>query len=444
MGTRLELRQSMGQHMLLAPRMLQSIELLALPTLELDAFLRDEAEQNEALAVEESPRSEPFERVRARTSQDATARHDEWIQSQPARMSGRTERLCEEIALLGLDATTETWTCWLVARLDARGYLPYGEDELLASAALDGLSGGASALALAREALARLEPKGLGARDAIDALRRQLDPNHADFALLQSILSEFLGELARNRVPEVARALGVDIPRLRELLTQLSQLDPAPGAIDDDGPAPVLRPDLVVERDDQGAFEVRLERSHWPSVSLDARVQRLADDRAQPREVRSYLRGKLERARWLVDALELRGTTLLAIGRAVLAHQRAYLEHGAGHMVPLTMTAIATELGLHTSTVSRAVAGKYVQTPWGVLALRELFPQPAVDGAGARDDVREVVRELFSRENPRAPLSDDDAVAALAGRGLSLARRTVAKYRAELGIASSYLRRRYA
>jgi RNA polymerase sigma-54 factor len=94
--------------------------------------------------------------------------------------------------------------------------------------------------------------------------------------------------------------------------------------------------------------------------------------------------------------------------------------------------------------VSRAVAGKYVQTPWGVLALRELFPQPSVDGASARDDVREVVRELFLRENPSAPLSDDEAVAALAGRGLSLARRTVAKYRAELGIASSYLRRRYA
>jgi RNA polymerase sigma-54 factor len=434
----------MGQHMLLAPRMLQSIELLALPTVELDAFLQAEAEQNEALSVEEPPRSEPFERARVRVAQDATARHDEWIQSQPARGSGRTERLCEELALLELDSATEAWARWLVARLDARGYLPYDGDELLASAALDGLSGGASALELARAALAQLEPKGLGARDALDALRRQLDPNHPDFSLLQRILGEFLGELARNHNHEVARSRGHDLTRLSGLLAQLAALDPAPGAIDDEAPAPILRPDLVVERNDQGSFEVRLERSHWPSVSLDARVQRLANDRAQPREVRSYLRGKIERARWLVDALELRGTTLLAIARAVLAHQREYLEHGAGHLSPLTMTAIATELGLHTSTVSRAVAGKYVQTPWGVLALRELFPQPSVDGASARDDVREVVRELFLRENPSAPLSDDEAVAALAGRGLSLARRTVAKYRAELGIASSYLRRRYA
>ena len=433
----------MGQQMLLAPRMLQSIELLALPALELETFLREAAEQNEALVVEEPPRALPFEPARGRARADATERHDEWLQNQPDRHVDTLAELEAELALLGLDARVEAWSRWLLAQLDERGFLPWSEDELLARADLDGLEGGAPELLAARAALARLEPRGLGAHDAIEALLLQLDPADPDFGQLQRILREFVGELARNHLPAVARELAIDVRRLRELLARLAQLDPAPGAALRDGPAPLVHPDVIVERTEQGGFEVRLERSSWPSVSLDARVARLAQDPAQPREVQRYLRGKLESARWLVEAMELRGATLLAIGKALFAHQREFLERGPGHLVPLTMTALAEELGLHVSTVSRAVAGKHAQTPHGILALRELFPQAASNGEGVRDDVREAVRALFAAEDPAQPLSDDEAVARLAHEGHALARRTIAKYRAELGIPSSYLRRRH-
>jgi RNA polymerase sigma-54 factor len=440
---RIEFRQAMGQQMLLAPRMLQSIELLALPALELESFLREQAEQNEALVVEEPPRSLPSEPARSRARGDATERHDEWLQNQPDRHVDLSSQLEAELALLGLEPCTEAWSRWLLAQLDERGFLPWSDDELLARAELDGLEGGACGLAGARAALARLEPRGLGAHDAIEALLLQLDPADPDFAALQRILREFVGELARNHLPAVARELRIDVSRLRELLARLAQLDPAPGATLRDEPAPLVHPDVVVERDEQGCFEVRLERSSWPSVSLDARITRLARDPAQPREVQSYLRGKLERARWLVEAMELRGATLLAISKALFVHQRAFLERGHGHLVPLTMTALAEELGLHVSTVSRAVAGKHAQTPHGIVALRDLFPQAAADGELARDDVREAVRALFAGEDPAHPLSDDEAVERLARSGHALARRTVAKYRAELGIQSSYLRRRH-
>lgn len=434
----------MGQQMLLAPRMLQSIELLALPALELESFLREAAEQNEALVVEEPQRPLPPEPARGRARGDATERHDEWLQNQPDRHADALAPLEAELALLALDAATESWARWLLAQLDERGFLPWSEDELLARAELDGLAGGRAELASARAALARLEPRGLGAHDAIEALLLQLDPSDPDFGHLQRILREFVGELAKNHLPAVARELAIDVPRLRELLARLAQLDPTPGASLRDDPAPLVQPDLVVERTEQGAFEVRLDRSSWPSVSLDARVTRLASDPAQPREVQGYLRGKLERARWLVEAMELRGATLLAIGKALFAHQRAFLERGPGHLVPLTMTALAAELGLHVSTVSRAVAGKHAQTPQGIIALRELFPQAAADGELARDDVREAVRALFAAEDAAQPLSDDEAVERLAQAGHALARRTIAKYRAELGIPSSYLRRRHA
>ena len=443
MTPRIELRQAMGQQLLLAPRMLQSIELLALPALELEAFLREAAEQNEALVVEESARPLPLEPTRGRARGDATERHDEWLQNQPDRHVDTLAQLEAELALFGLDERVEAWSRWLLAQLDERGFLPWSDDELLARAALDGLDGGSPELSAARTALARLEPRGLGAHDAIEALLLQLDPGDPDFGPLQRILREFVGELARNHLPAVARELAIDVPRLRELLARLAQLDPAPGATLRDEPAPLVHPDVIVERAERGTFEVRLDRSAWPSVSLDARVTRLAQDPAQPREVQRYLRGKLESARWLVEAMELRGATLLAIAKALFARQRAFLEHGPGHLVPHTMTALAEELGLHVSTVSRAVAGKHAQTPHGIVSLRELFPQAAADGDGVRDDVREAVRALFAAENPARPLSDDEAVAQLAQAGHALARRTVAKYRAELGIASSYLRRRH-
>ncbi|MBM3989072.1 MAG: RNA polymerase factor sigma-54 [Planctomycetes bacterium] len=443
MAQRIELRQAMGQQMLLSPRMLQSIELLALPALELGTFLREAAEQNEALVVEEPALALPLERVRGRARADATVRHDEWLQNQPDRRVDTLAQLEAELALLGLDARVEAWSRWLLAQLDERGFLPWSDDELLARAARDGLDGGSSELLAARAALARLEPRGLGAHDAIEALLSQLDPCDPDFGPLQRILREFVGELARNHLPAVARELAIDMQRLRELLARLAQLEPAPGASLRDDPAPTVHPDVIVERTDHGTFEVRLEGSASPSLSLDARVTRLAADPAQPRDVQRYLRGKLESARWLVEAMELRGATLLAIARAIFARQREFLEHGPGHLVPFTMTALAEEIGLHVSTVSRTVAHKHAQTPHGIVALRELFPQAAAGGEGVRDDVREAVRALFATENPARPFSDDEVVAQLARSGHALARRTVAKYRAELGIASSYLRRRH-
>ena len=160
--------------------------------------------------------------------------------------------------------------------------------------------------------------------------------------------------------------------------------------------------------------------------------------------MRSYLRGKLDRARWLIDAMEQRERTLMRIATRTFEHQRAFLEQGPGHLVPLRMSDLADELEMHVSTVSRAVAGKYAQTPWGILPLRHFFQSSAgADEDSARDDVLQVVKEVFEGEDARAPLSDDQVVEAMKKRGWKLARRTVAKYRGELGIPSSYRRRKY-
>jgi RNA polymerase sigma-54 factor len=436
------LSQSLGQEMLLLPRMLQSIEILQLPVLELDAWLRQAVEENEALELGE--RVEPLERaerVRARVHQ-AALDHDEWLQSQPAREAGLTERLAEQLVLLDLDELTLGWTRLLIQHVDERGFLSVGDEELLAAARAAGLPGGESELANALRIVQSLEPRGVGARNAVEALLLQLEPDEPHYAQLRVLLEQFLDEIARNKLPSVARAMGLSMGELEILLARLRELDPRPAAQLDETCAPIVRPDVIVERDGDG-FSVRVDASGLPAVSIDREVESLARDRQQPRDVRRYLRGKLERARWIVDGLEQRGRTLQRVAAAVFQRQRAFLAHGPGHLAPLAMRDLADEVGLHVSTVSRAVAAKYATTPWGTFALRHFFQSAAGGADCARDEVREAVREIFAGEDARKPLSDDDVVEALKRRGLDLARRTVTKYRRELGLPSSYRRRRF-
>lgn len=430
------------QHMLLQPRMLQSIEMLQLATGELDAWLAEAAESNEALRVDAPPSVGESLSGRRGTWEDAEA-HDRMLREQPGRGPGLAAQVEEQLATSALEPEVEEWVRFLAGCLDERGFLSADDDTLLALALEQGLEGGRAELARASAALQSLEPRGLGARDAIEAMLLQLDPQDPDYALLCRLLEEFVEELARNKLPGVARALGLEIDELARLIDVLRELDPAPVAALVDEAAPLVRPDVIVEWDGEG-FELRLASGSRPAVGLDEDVVALARDRSQPADVRRYLRGKLDQARWIVEALEQRARTLERVARATFRRQRAFLDEGPGHLAPLRMGEIADELGIHVSTVSRAVAGKHAQTPWGVFPLRTFFQ--AATGGGeslARDEVRDRVREIVASEDPTRPLSDDEIVARLAESGARVARRTVAKYRGELGIPSSYRRRRY-
>ena len=208
---------------------------------------------------------------------------------------------------------------------------------------------------------------------------------------------------------------------------------------------PLGRPEVLVEARDDGGFDVRLDSSAWPTVEIDPAVEELARTSGRSSPLARYLRPKIESARSIQGALAQRQRTLARVAAALFAHQAQFLVHGPGRLAPLRMGALADELGLALSTVSRAISGKHAQTPWGILPLRWFFQAGAggVEGQ-TRDVLREAVRELFAGEDPRTPLSDDEALARLSARGFALARRTLAKYRSELGIASSYQRKRGA
>ena len=469
-----QMQQSLGQHMLLMPRMLQSVEVLQLPSAELEGWLRKAAEGNEALVVDAPPVSQgELAPIGRRGTREDSERHDEMLRNQPAPDRGPAARLEEQLALMEIEPALVPWVRFLIGCIDPSGYLSTDDETLLALGRDQGLEGDPGTLVRAIATLQLFEPRGIGARNAIEALLLQLDLDDPDAPLLRRLLEEFLEEVATNKLPSVARAMGLGMPELRALLDHLRELDPRPGASLNHSGAPLLRPDVVVERvhdldpevplsvsDDRRrdgdltlreGFEVRVDAAGIPAVRIDEHVSELARDRGQTTDVRRYLRGKLDRARWIVDAVKQRHETLARIAAAVFEHQREFLFEGPGHLAPLRMNRLAEELGIHVSTVSRAVANKYAQTPWGILPLRYFFQARAPGSSGrpgdsgaARDDVRDAVRAVIEAEDAARPLSDDEVTQALAERGHKIARRTVTKYRKELGIASSYRRRRYA
>ena len=442
-----QLQQTLGQHMVLLPRMLQSIEVLQLPGQELNAWLREAAEGNEALQVEERTPEAPDDQGeyqrRARGTREDSERYDEFLRNQPARERGLVEQVEEQLALLDIDPADREWARFLVQCLDPSGYLTADDEFLLREAAARGLQSDASRLERALEILSTLEPPGIGARNAVEALLMQIDPGDPDYDLLCALLHDYLSDVAKNKLPGVARAMGLTLADVQRLIERLRALDLRPAAQLDAEAAPALHPDVLVQTSASG-FEVLLDGSSQPVVSIAPDVQSFAKDRSQTTEVKRYLRDKIDRARWIVEAVEQRRETLGRIAGRLFEHQRGFLEHGTGHLVPLRMTDLAEELGIHVSTVSRGVAGKYAQTPWGILPLRHFFQGAAgADSGSARDDVRDAVREIFAGEDKTHPLSDDDVVGEMDRKGWKLARRTVAKYRKELGIPSSYRRRQY-
>lgn len=425
----LSLRQSQAlrQELLLLPQMLQSLELLALPALELSEWLEQQAEGNEALEVR---RPQP------------AAEHD-WWQDEPAREQSLEEHIEAGLALCELAPAQAAAVRWLATRLDARGWLCEDEEQLHAEGVRAGLWEPADALALRRAltCLQQLEPRGLGARDLTEAYLLQLEPRAADYALLARLVEEHIPDLAARRLHVIARSLGVELVRVEELCARLRALDPFPG-LRFAPAAAVIHPEVIVEPEADGGFEVRLDSRLWPSVRIDPSIEELAGSRGERSELARYLRPKLEAARSIRNALVHRQRTLARVAAAVFTRQARFLRDGAPAIVPLSMQDLAGELGLSLSTISRAVQGKHVQTPHGIFPLRRFFPAAVAETPGlTRDALAGAVRELYAAEDPSAPLSDTEALRRLEERGHRLARRTLAKYRAELGIPSSYARR---
>lgn len=418
------------QRLGLMPRMLQSVEILKLATTELLCRIDVELAQNETLELVRPAEPSPPRSRAARGGEDGGSMLD----AAPARPVDLYSHVQDEVGLLDIGPALAAAVLDLAARLDSDGFLSEAELQSIES----------SAEPLLREALAVLrgiEPRGLGASGPLDAMLAQVGPQDPDRPMIEALLGEHLEELGRNRFDRVARALELEVEELDLLLQKVGRLRTHPGrsfALDG---APAVRPDVVVRTVD-GRFEVAVDELALPVLDLNGDYVKLAADRGQPPAVRRYLRGKLRSAQDLIDAVAYRRQTLCEVAAAILAEQRGFLRHGERAIRPLRMAAIAERIGVHTSTVSRAIAGKYLGHPDGVIALRRFFDGGMAEGdALGRTAVQALIQEAVGAEDPSAPCSDDQLVEWLAERGVQIARRTVAQHRRELGIPALHRRR---
>jgi RNA polymerase sigma-54 factor len=433
-----QLVQRPEQRLALLPQMLQSIEVLQMATTELIARIDAELQHNEALEVVRPADPEGAVRCARRRGPDGPDGKLALLHSVPAPETSLLGFVREQVAWRDLAPELAAAVLLLAEHLDERGLLPFSDDEL---AAMTGLAEGLLADAVA--VLRSLEPRGIGARGAVEAMLLQVagQPEEAD---IRELLTRHLEALAHSRVAEVARAMQRSVESVRRLLERVRTLDPRPGATFASRPEPAIRPDARVWQEGD-EIAVAVDDSAMPMLRVNRRYEAMLRDRGTEIRVRDYLRGKVRSARDLIDAIANRRRTLARVVGALARGQPEFLAAGRAGIRPMRMAEVARTLGLHTSTVSRAIAGKYVQTDHGVLRLRDFFDggSGGAEAAGSgKMAVRQAIQDLVAAEDPSRPLSDEDLVAALGARGTQVARRTVTKYRKELAIPSSFLRRR--
>lgn len=434
--------QQMGLRQLMLPQMLQSMAILQMPLPQLLEHIEQQVESNEVIECDRrqsGPALSHFlQQSSPRGDRETPRRKEQLMQQVAAPATALEDRVRAQLAWLGTDAELSRTVTWLLQQLDASGLLP----ELpVATAAEQGI--GSELLGEALTLLQRLEPRGLGAATVFEAMLLQLegDPDREDIARL---IGNHLEDLARNRLPEVAEAMGLTVEAVRELLERMRSLETRPAAPIQGAGEPPMHADARVWLED-GEVAVALADEVIPRLGIDRSYATMFRRRSTDASVRDYLRPKVRAARELISALADRRETLRRVVVETMRRQRDFLVSGVTAIRPLAMAHVAEVLDVHASTVSRAIAGKNLQTPHGVLRLRDFFdgaPERGGETAG-RAAVRRMVSDLVRAEDPYSPLSDDDIVVALRERALKVSRRTVTKYRQELGIPASFLRRQH-
>jgi len=460
----------------MAPRMIQSMEILQLPALALQERIDQELIENPLLVDLRDSRvtsesgdgeaqpgvdgmsadldSQPFDgyeewaesyaethRPSRASLSEQSDRKLEAMQNMASRPRSFHDQLVDQLSYFDIDPTKRALAEYMIYNLDENGYLTMD----LAEVARD--FGGSATAVDAEEALQllqRLDPPGVGARNLQECLILQLTPDVPHHEILRILLTNHIDDLQHNRLPQIEKKTGIPLGMLKEALESLRRLDPRPGGHEDIDRSSYVVPDLLVEPNESGAYDVRLMDEHNPQLSISRRYQRLLKSQTADPEAREYIKKKLLAARWLIESVEQRRATLLKVARAIVDYQTQFLDKGPEFLEPLKMQQIADQVGVHVTTVSRAVDDKWIQTPRGIFPLKRFFGGGTKTADGeemAWDTIKQKLLEIVAKENKSNPMSDEEIVNELEKLGIPVARRTVSKYRKALKIPSSRQRK---
>lgn len=427
----------------LSPQMIQNMEILQMSSLELQEYVEKALLENPVLEWEEGHDHEDA---------GSLLRRMEWLHEtgrrsergggpdagqgmEPVAVQPGQEGLCEhlrdQISPRGMTREMRLAVEAVLSGLDTNGYLEETPEELAGRSGLP-----VPAVEAALKLVQGLEPAGVGARNLSQCLALQLERRGEEDGLAMTIVREHLEDMAGKRYHRIAQQTGADRAAVQRACQEIRSLDPRPGAAYAPSQTPgYLWPDLLVRLED-GRPEVTLNGGALPELRISGYYQQLRGECGDP-QVKSYLEDKIRQACWVMKGIEQRRTTLLRCGRSIAARQEDFFLRGPACLRPMSLADVAADVGVHESTVSRAVREKYLQCSFGVFPLSRFFSRALSGPAGEEvspEQARAAIRALIQEEDRRHPLSDQKLCDLLAGQEIFLARRTVAKYRQSLGI----------
>jgi RNA polymerase sigma-54 factor len=499
MAQGLQLSQRLTQSLVLAPQLQQSLALLQAPTLELKALVEQELQQNPVLEEtdvtetemqERDPRNEDNSEAPAdlaeppadvnfdpATEKSSDAPVDdfqveferlaqldqEWrdhfsATNIPSRNSSEDEEkrqfmfdslvvgtslqemLLTQVRESAMTEDQRPVADMIIGNIDDYGYLKTTLEELSVSTGVP-----VEKIEEALKAIQTFDPPGVAARDLRECLMIQLERAGEQDSLEYRIIRDFMEALGKRRIPEIAKGTECEVDEIQDALENIAKLEPRPGrAFLPDNQQYVL-PEVFVQRSG-GDFIVTTNNEHIPHLRISNTYKDLMSQGENSAEVRNYIREKIRAGKFLIKSLHQRQQTILNIANEIVKRQREFMDKGVAYLKPLTMVQVAEVVGVHETTVSRGVSGKYMQTPQGIFEMKYFFTAgiQTANGEGmSNTSVKDMIAEIFKKEAQGKPLSDQEVVKMLTEKGIVIARRTVAKYRTELNILPSNLRKVY-
>jgi len=467
------LQLRLGQQLTMTPQLQQAIRLLQLPTIELQAHIRDLLESNVMLEQDEESESAQYESLATTemggdtgdapadssvevvddgwSDQSVGPAENPWSpgeddrQQEFADAGGGTLRdhLLWQIELVPLDARELSIARAIIDAINDDGYLTDPLEEIAATLRPE-IDATPAEVEQVLAVVQALDPSGVGARSVSECLQlqlRQLDPATPGVECARRIAARHLDLVASGDTAALRRDLGTEEEEIEQALALVRSCHPRPGTVVSRAAAEYVVPDVFVRRTPRGGWSVEINPATLPRVRLNQDYASMLGRNTG----HATLRAQLQEARWLLKSLEIRNDTLTRVARSIVERQSEFLEHGEESMRPMILRDIAAAIGMHESTVSRVTSGKYMHTPRGVFELRYFFSShvEGADGSGTSSTaIRAKIRKLIKEENSASPLSDSRIAELLSGEGIPVARRTVAKYRESMGLAPSNERRR--
>lgn len=477
-GNGMQQSQNLSLSQVLAPQLQQSLVILQAPMLELRNIVQQEMQINPVLE-EEAPAQEDLGSKEEASSSESKSEKDnfekefeqlakldeewrEYMAQSTNYNSGRSNDVEERrqfffdsiatqetlqqhlmTQLNGTDLSVEDrkYAELVIGNIDDHGFLQGSLEEISANT-------GVSSEELRRllEVIQSFHPAGVGATDLRECLLIQLQRANKQDTLEYKVVDRYIEELGRRRFPEIARKLGVSVEQIQKAANQIALLDPRPGQVFAPDPNHYVLPDVSVEKVGED-YAVILNGEQIPHLRISNTYKDIMAQGGNSSAVREYIREKIRSGKFLIKSIHQRQQTIFNIATEIVKRQQEFLDNGISFLKPLTMVQIAESVGVHETTVSRAIHGKYISTPQGVFEMRYFFTPGYKTSSGeamSNTSVKEAISDLVKNESPRDPLSDKEIVAILSERGIPIARRTVAKYRNELNILPSNMRKQYS